>query len=48
MRNGIIDYKLYINMIQECAYFLWMNGNSDDPTMNWIKAEQKINEQLKR
>jgi len=47
MRNGLIKFATYIQMIEECAYFLWLNG-SNDTNKNWIDAERYINEQLKR
>ncbi|WP_300102805.1 hypothetical protein [Flavobacterium sp.] len=46
MRNGLIEYRSYIKMIEEAAYFMWLNG-SEDPEYNWYLAEQQIIKLLK-
>jgi hypothetical protein len=38
---------MYLKMIEEAAYFLWLGG-SNDTIQNWIDAEKQVNEQLKR
>lgn len=41
MRNGLVDYTEYCKMVQEAAYYLWLNGCSDTEA-NWYAAVAEV------
>ena len=45
MRNGLIIYSIITKMIEQRAYFKWLNGSHDAHT-NWIEAELEVHEEL--
>lgn len=46
MRNGLIDYTEYCKMVQEAAYYRWLNGSSDTEA-NWYAAVSEITDNFK-
>ncbi len=41
MRNGLVDYTEYSKMVQEAAYYLWLNGSLDTEA-NWYAAVAEV------
>lgn len=37
MRNGLINYAEYSKLVEETAYYMWLDG-SDDTEHNWYSA----------
>ena len=41
MRNGLVDYTEYSKMVQEAAYYRWLNGSLDTEA-NWYAAVAEV------
>jgi hypothetical protein len=42
MKPALINYVQYNKMIQEAAYYLWLNGSLDTEA-NWFNAVAEVN-----
>lgn len=41
MRNGLINYAEYSKLVEETAYYMWLDG-SDDTEQNWHAAVAEV------
>lgn len=46
MRNGLVDYSHFLKMVQEAAYYRWLNGSLDTEA-NWYAAVSDISNSYK-
>ena len=46
MRYGLVNYKPIIMMIEQRAYYKWLDG-SNDTDKNWLEAEFEVFEYLR-